>query len=85
MSTDQLKAHEAVGFQGVRRQVHSIDLPPMISLPGSGIESISLWVVLGVGGGFVRVPMLVYVLGIPTHMAVGTDLFEIVISPALGR
>jgi uncharacterized membrane protein YfcA len=69
----------------------------MISLPGSGIASISVWAVfgvglitgflagaLGVGGGFVRVPMLVYAIGIPTHVAVGTDLFEIVISAGFG-
>ena len=28
--------------------------------------------------------MLVYVLGIPTHLAVGTDLFEIIISASYG-
>jgi hypothetical protein len=69
----------------------------MISLPGSGITSISLWAVLGlglitgflagtlgVGGGFVRVPLLVYAVGVPTHVAVGTDLFEIVISAGFG-
>ena len=39
---------------------------------------------LGVGGGFIRLPMLVYILGIPTHVAVGTDLFEIVISAGFG-
>jgi uncharacterized membrane protein YfcA len=39
---------------------------------------------LGVGGGFLRLPLLVYVLGIPTHVAVGTDLFEIIISAGYG-
>jgi uncharacterized membrane protein YfcA len=39
---------------------------------------------LGVGGGFVRMPMLVYFIGVPTHVAVGTDLFEIVISAGFG-
>jgi hypothetical protein len=39
---------------------------------------------LGVGGGFLRVPLLVYVVGVPTHVAVGTDLFEIVISAGFG-
>ena len=29
-------------------------------------------------------PLLVYVLGVPTHVAVGTDLFEIVISAGFG-
>jgi uncharacterized membrane protein YfcA len=95
--TDQLDAHEAVGFEGLSRRVHGIRLPPMIPLPGSGITSISLWAVLGVGlvtgflagtlgvgGGFVRVPLLVYAVGVPTHVAVGTDLFEIVISAGFG-
>jgi uncharacterized membrane protein YfcA len=69
----------------------------MVSFPASGIESISLWSVvgvgfvtgifagmLGVGGGFIRMPMLVYLLGIPTHVAVGTDLFEIIFSAGFG-
>ena len=29
-------------------------------------------------------PMLVYVMGVPTHVAVGTDLFEIVFSSGYG-
>jgi len=29
-------------------------------------------------------PMLVYLLGVPTHVAVGTDLFEVVISAGYG-
>jgi uncharacterized membrane protein YfcA len=69
----------------------------MVSFPRSGIEEISLWMVigvglftgvlagmLGVGGGFIRMPMLVYMLGIPTHVAVGTDLFEIIFSAGYG-
>jgi uncharacterized membrane protein YfcA len=94
---DRLAIQEVLGFKSIARRVHSIDLPPMISFPASGIASISLWAVLGVGfvtgllagflgvgGGFVRMPMLVYLIGIPTHVAVGTDLFEIVISAGFG-
>jgi uncharacterized membrane protein YfcA len=94
---NDLDAGEAVGFEGLASRVHSIDLPPMISLPVSGIESVSVWIVLGVGlftgllsgvlgvgGGFVRMPLLIYVLGIPTHVAVGTDLFEIALSAGYG-
>jgi len=29
-------------------------------------------------------PALVYIIGVPTHIAVGTDLFEIVISSGYG-
>ncbi|HID86265.1 MAG TPA: sulfite exporter TauE/SafE family protein [Anaerolineae bacterium] len=95
--TERVAAEEALGFQTITRRVHSIELPPLISFPRSGIEAISLWAVLGVGfftgllagilgvgGGFVRMPMLVYVVGVPTHVAVGTDLFEIVVSAGFG-
>ncbi|MEJ2149306.1 MAG: sulfite exporter TauE/SafE family protein [Chloroflexota bacterium] len=95
--TERLPAEEVMGFAGLTPYMHRIKLPPMISLPGSGIGSISLWVVLGVGfitgvlsgllgvgGGFIRMPLLIYVLGVPTHVAVGTDLFEIMISSAFG-
>ncbi|HET7840535.1 MAG TPA: sulfite exporter TauE/SafE family protein, partial [Terriglobia bacterium] len=33
--------------------------------------------VMGVGGGFIMLPMMVYLLGMPTHVAVGTSLFQI--------
>jgi hypothetical protein len=95
--TDQIDVQEAVGFKGLSKKIRSINIPPMVSFPISGIESISIWMVLGVGlftgllagslgvgGGFIRMPMLVYVLGIPTHVAVGTDLFEIIFSSGFG-
>jgi uncharacterized membrane protein YfcA len=94
---EQMEAKDALAFQGVTRRVHRFNLPPLISLPNSGIESISLWVVvgvgfltgllagvLGVGGGFIRMPMMIYFVGVPTHVAVGTDLFEVVISAGFG-
>jgi len=94
---ERMEARDALAFRGVTRRVHRFNLPPLISLPNSGIESISLWVVLGVsfltgllagvlgvGGGFVRMPMMVYLMGVPTHVAVGTDLFEVVISAGFG-
>jgi hypothetical protein len=95
--TDQIDVEEAVGFTGLAKRVQSVKIPPMVSFPVSGIESISIWMILGVGfitgilagslgvgGGFIRMPMLVYVLGIPTHIAIGTDLFEIVFSSGFG-
>jgi uncharacterized membrane protein YfcA len=33
--------------------------------------------VMGVGGGFLLVPVMVYVLGMPMHVVVGTSLFQI--------
>jgi len=77
--------------------IQRFKLWPMISLPASGIKAISLWIIilvsvigglfsgfLGGGAGYIRMPMLVYVLGVPTHLAVGTDLFEIIISASYG-
>jgi hypothetical protein len=95
--TDQIDVQDAVGFKGLAKKIRAVNIPPMVSFPISGIESISIWMVLGVGlltgilsgslgvgGGFIRMPMMVYVLGIPTHIAVGTDLFEIIFSSGFG-
>ena len=95
--TEQMDAAEALAFQNVSRRIRLLNLPPKVSLPASGIESISIWIVLvvsfltgllagvlGVGGGFIRMPMMVYLIGVPTHVAVGTDLFEVVISAGYG-
>ncbi|MCL5058058.1 MAG: sulfite exporter TauE/SafE family protein [Actinobacteria bacterium] len=40
--------------------------------------------ILGIGGGLLRVPALIYILGLPTKVAVGTDLFEVMFSGAYG-
>lgn len=88
------KDHSA--FSNVTRAIQRFKLPPIIHLPESGV-TISLWVILAVafvgglfsgflggGAGYIRMPSMVYVLGIPTHLAVGTDLFEIIISASYG-
>jgi uncharacterized membrane protein YfcA len=33
--------------------------------------------IMGVGGGFIMIPAMVYLLRMPMHVAVGTDLFQI--------
>src|ERR1700736_1405468 len=83
-------------FRPTTRAIQRLKLSPMIKLPVSGV-TISLWTILlvafigglfsgflGGGAGYIRMPSLVYVLGIPTHLAVGTDLFEIIISASYG-
>lgn len=88
---------DANAFAGVAHRMQRVRLAPMLSLPTSKIESISLWMILlvalvggffsgflGGGAGYIRMPALVYLLGVPTHVAVGTDLFEIVISASYG-
>ncbi|MBW1679404.1 MAG: sulfite exporter TauE/SafE family protein [Deltaproteobacteria bacterium] len=37
---------------------------------------------MGVGGGFIMVPTMIYIIGMPTICAIGTDLFQIVITTA---
>ncbi len=84
-------------FGPVTERIQRIRIWPMVSLPTSGIQEISLWIILlaalvggffsgflGGGAGYIRMPSMVYVLGIPTHLAVGTDLFEIIISASYG-
>ena len=39
---------------------------------------------LGAGGGFLLMPFLVYGLGVPPAVAIGTDLFQIIITGTLG-
>jgi len=69
------------------RIVYRMALPPRFSLRGSGADSISLWVIIasgmiigflsgfmGLGGGFIALPFLIYVIGVPTITAVGTSL-----------
>jgi uncharacterized protein len=83
-------------FGPVTKKIQQMKIWPMINLPTSGIQ-ISLWTILAVavvggffagflggGAGYIRMPSMVYVLGVPTHLAVGTDLFEIVISASYG-
>ncbi len=78
------------------RALHRINIPPMLHFPVSGITC-SLWLpvlvglitgvmvgFLGIGGGLLRMPALVYLVGCPTHIAVGTDLFEVMISGLYG-
>lgn len=84
------------GMSRLARKVQGVYLPPMVHLKTSGID-ISFWVIclvavstgfiagfLGVGGGFIRMPSLLYIIGCPTTVAVGTDLFEVMASGAYG-
>jgi uncharacterized protein len=78
------------------RILQEIKLPPFLHFKRSGI-TVSAWVILllgfligiitgflGIGGGFVIVPALVYLLGISSLLAVGTSTFQIVLSSLYG-
>jgi len=82
---------------GIARKIQKMHLAPTVSLPISGIESISVWILillgfivgissglLGVGGGFIMTPCLIYLLGVPTSVAIGTGLFQIIFTSGYG-
>ncbi len=39
--------------------------------------------VMGVGGGFIMVPILIYILRVPTNLAIGTSLFQVIFVSAI--
>lgn len=48
--------------------------PPL----GIGLVAGVLSAIMGVGGGFLMVPAMIYLLGMPTKVVVGTSLFQII-------
>ncbi|MDZ7711259.1 MAG: sulfite exporter TauE/SafE family protein [Roseovarius sp.] len=49
-------------------------IPPLLVGVSVGV----LAAIMGVGGGFVMVPAMIYLLGMPTKVVVGTSLFQII-------
>lgn len=91
---------DKVGRELKTSRVHiwfqSIPILPIVKCQHARVV-ISMWVIVlvgiatgvlagffGVGGGFIRVPALVYVVGASTHIGVGTDILEIVVSGGYG-
>jgi len=77
---------------GIAAKLQRIRIRPVVYLSASRV-TVSIWTVLGVGvlagflsgffgvgGGFIRVPAMIYLLGVPSLIAVGTDLAEIIVS-----
>jgi uncharacterized membrane protein YfcA len=71
-------------------------IPPLIFLPHSGIR-LSVWTLIvssiilglmtgfmGVGGGFVSLPLFIYLLGVPTLIAIGTTVLSISLKSIYG-
>ena len=78
------------------KTLHKIKIPPMMNFKAAGIYC-TVWLpilvglvtgflagVLGIGGGLICMPSLVYFVGCPTHVAVGTDLFQVMITGLYG-
>ncbi|MFY0681009.1 MAG: sulfite exporter TauE/SafE family protein [Thalassovita sp.] len=49
-------------------------IPPLLVGGSVGL----LAAIMGVGGGFIMVPAMIYILGMPTKVVVGTSLFQII-------
>jgi uncharacterized protein len=78
------------------KTLHKLKIPPMMHFKEAQIYC-TIWLpifvsfltgwlagILGIGGGLIRMPALIYFVGCPTHVAVGTDLFEVMISGLYG-
>ena len=75
--------------------LHKLRLPPTIRFPVADV-TVSLWVVLICGlatgylagtigvGGFIGVPAMIYVFGVPAQVAAGTELFLAMFMGAYG-
>jgi uncharacterized membrane protein YfcA len=88
------KEKSAAEGTGLPAKLQSAVIPPMITFDQDlfpGGKRISAWFValcggivgflaaiMGVGGGFVTFPMFVYVLGVSSFTAVGTDILQII-------
>lgn len=82
---------------GISKWLHGLKLSPLVSLPASGLTALTCWApvaigllvgivtgLMGVGGGFIMFPVLVYVIGVPTSIAVGTSAFQILFASGYG-
>lgn len=88
---------EAEPIRLLLRIARCLPLPPFVELTQGELKRASVWSLLGigavagfaaglmgVGGGFLLVPMMIYLLGMPTKVAVGTSLLQVVFGSALG-
>ena len=62
-----------------RSQLYISPIPPIILGFLVGV----LAAVMGVGGGFIMVPAMLYILNMPTNVVVGTSLFQIIFVTAI--
>ena len=81
-----MRGGEVGPSKALLRLSSKLRIPPMIHFPVAGVK-ISLWTILVVGtavgymagtigvGGFIGVPAMIYIFGVPTVVAAGTELF----------
>jgi uncharacterized protein len=62
-----------------RSQIYISPIPPIILGFFVGVLS----AIMGVGGGFIMVPAMLYILKMPTNVVIGTSLFQIIFVTAI--
>ena len=79
--TKRKKMHQHSWFHGLpfkvrfhRSKLYISAIPPVLIGFVVGVMS----AMMGVGGGFIMIPAMVYILGMPTSVVVGTSLFQII-------
>jgi len=80
-SGSRRKLHEHRWFHGLpfkmRFRRSKLYISALLPLAVGALVGI-LAAIMGVGGGFIMVPAMIYVLGMPTSVVIGTSLFQIV-------
>lgn len=79
-----------LGFHKLKKYLKKVDLPYKVYFHASDMElSILLPIlvgvmagilvsIMGIGGGFVMIPAMIYLLKMPSRLVVGTSLFQII-------
>jgi len=96
---DAFRPRDEQGHEGPSMKIADflarLHLPPYIHFAGANVR-VSLWVLMGVGlatgylagtigvGGFIGVPAMIYVFGVPTAVAAGTELYLAMFMGAFG-
>lgn len=100
MLRDVMKSGGSGGAEGgpslkIAEYLSRLNIPPVITFPVADIK-VSLWVLMIVGiatgylagtigvGGFIGVPAMIYVFGVPTAVAAGTELYLALFMGAYG-
>ena len=93
----RIKTQNETNTKLTGRLIQRLQIPPIIDFPKSNLYSISIVAItypaffigittglLGIGGGVITVPLLVYGYGVPTNIAVGTSLLLVFFSTFYG-
>ena len=93
----RIKTQNETNTKLTGRLIQRLQIPPIIDFPKSNLYSISIVAItypaffigiatglLGIGGGVITVPLLIYGCGVPTNIAVGTSLLLVFFSTFYG-